>query len=242
MILVNPDIHGRTFWKDHINVDDYSQIVFLGDYLDPYSWENIEKEEALNNFKEILEFKKNFPDKVTLLLGNHDTHYLFGDDDCRIDSFNYIAIKNLFVKEYQLFKLGIIIDKVSFTHAPIQKEWKDNNCVKAVIGNNETLEDIIYKLNNLWKDSVEAGKFSKIETILCRASWVRGGWDNYGSPIWSDVRELSKEDDPWPGYYQIFGHTQLEKDAIICDHFACLDCRKSFEVTIDNNKINIAEA
>ena len=42
-ILVIPDVHGRTFWKEpvgkYINVVD--RVVFLGDYLDPYPTEGM---------------------------------------------------------------------------------------------------------------------------------------------------------------------------------------------------------
>lgn len=45
MILIVPDIHGRKFWKEPCsNVDKYEKIIFLGDYLDPYTWrEDISK-------------------------------------------------------------------------------------------------------------------------------------------------------------------------------------------------------
>ena len=243
MILVNPDVHGRTFWKDPI-VDDYSQVIFLGDYLDPYPWENIDKKEAINNFKEILDLKKIFPDKITLLLGNHDTHYLFGNDDCRIDSVNYDEIRNLFIENYELFKIGIVLDKISFTHAPIHPEWKNNSSVKNVLGetDDKSPEDVINKLNNLWNKSVKKNNYLDINKVLGKASWIRGGLNNCGSPIWADVRELSDEDDPWPGYYQIFGHTQLREGPAIFNHFACLDCRKPFEVLKEEDKVIITEA
>lgn len=70
-ILINPDIHGRIFWKYSIeHKDEFDKIVFLGDYLDPYSLNLLETEE--DNFKEIIQFKKDNPDKVVLLLGNHE--------------------------------------------------------------------------------------------------------------------------------------------------------------------------
>ena len=51
-------------------------IIFLGDYLDPYAHENISQEEALANFKEIIAFKQANKDRVTLLIGNHEIHYI----------------------------------------------------------------------------------------------------------------------------------------------------------------------
>ena len=71
-VLILPDIHGRKFWKKPCeNIDNYDKVVFLGDYLDPYNFEFISVEEAIKNFKEIIELKRNNMDKVVLLLGNH---------------------------------------------------------------------------------------------------------------------------------------------------------------------------
>jgi hypothetical protein len=38
------------------------------------------------------------------------------------------------------------------------------------------------------------------------------------------------------GYFQIFGHTQLESKPIIQENFACLDVRRYFYLT-DENKL-----
>ena len=52
-ILILPDIHGRTFWKDAVEHEQFATIIFLGDYLDPYPSEGINDEQALATFKEI---------------------------------------------------------------------------------------------------------------------------------------------------------------------------------------------
>ena len=52
-ILVIPDLHGRTFWKEPIaHKEDFDHIVFLGDYFDPYHWESINQQDAIENFKD----------------------------------------------------------------------------------------------------------------------------------------------------------------------------------------------
>ena len=38
-IIIIPDVHGRTFWREAIEKyrnKENTQIIFLGDYLDPY--------------------------------------------------------------------------------------------------------------------------------------------------------------------------------------------------------------
>ena len=72
-MIVIPDVHGRLFWKEAIAAaKEDEKVIFLGDYLDPYLHE-FEKDpimsqfaeiyetisnRVLNNFKEIIEFKK----------------------------------------------------------------------------------------------------------------------------------------------------------------------------------------
>ncbi len=75
-IIILPDIHGRDFWqvaREHIDACD--RVVFLGDYFDPYSFEGVSVVKAIENFRQILLFVKEFPDKVVMLLGNHDMPY-----------------------------------------------------------------------------------------------------------------------------------------------------------------------
>ena len=73
-ILIIPDVHGRTFWKDAVNRESWGTIIFLGDYLDPYPREGIDDNQVLGNFLEILDFGRTH-DNVVMLLGNHDMHY-----------------------------------------------------------------------------------------------------------------------------------------------------------------------
>ena len=69
------DIHGRNIWKQILaKEDNFDKIVFIGDYFD--SKDGISVLQEIENFKEILELKKKFKDKVVLLFGNHDFHYL----------------------------------------------------------------------------------------------------------------------------------------------------------------------
>lgn len=68
-ILVVPDIHLRSFWRSIL--DSNLPVVFLGDYIDPYSYEGVTYESGIKEFLDIIEFKKTNPERVTLLLGNH---------------------------------------------------------------------------------------------------------------------------------------------------------------------------
>ena len=61
--------HFLMFLKEAIK-GKYVHILFLGDYLDPYP-DEATPEEALEGFKDIIKFKEENPELVTLLLGNH---------------------------------------------------------------------------------------------------------------------------------------------------------------------------
>ena len=75
-MIIIPDIHGRSFWKDAVKGHENEKIIFLGDYTDPYSHEGIEFWEGLQSLREVIEFKKQHLDNVVLLLGNHDLSYI----------------------------------------------------------------------------------------------------------------------------------------------------------------------
>lgn len=48
-VLVIPDVHGRDFWQEPCTKWD-GQIIFLGDYHDPYPWQ-VSTKESLANLK-----------------------------------------------------------------------------------------------------------------------------------------------------------------------------------------------
>lgn len=202
-ILVIPDVHGRTFWrkaKEFIN--DMDKVVFLGDYLDPYPNEGITKEQAIEEFKDIIQFKKDNMDKVILLLGNHDCAYAYNFGSAsRYDYKNEDIIKELFNNNSNLFQLYYLNGKYLFTHAGVTNDW--------------LMRNRLHIRNLIESDSVPG---------LWDISYLRGGYCKTGSIIWSDVREMDRNET----YYQIFGHTQLISDPIIKDKWACLDCRKLF--------------
>lgn len=75
-IIIVPDVHGRKFWKkgaEYIKTHPDSKIIFLGDYLDPYThYEDITQDQAYDNFIELVEFAKEYQSQVVLLWGNHE--------------------------------------------------------------------------------------------------------------------------------------------------------------------------
>src|ERR1700748_2969021 len=66
------DLHGRTIWE-RVNFSNYQKAVFLGDYVDSFTRSD---GVILDNLKNIIALKKQYPEKIVLLLGNHDVQYL----------------------------------------------------------------------------------------------------------------------------------------------------------------------
>ena len=207
-ILIIPDVHGRTFWKKAIKTGDYEKIVFLGDYTDPYEMEGITNREALKNFKSIIAFKQQKPEKVVLLLGNHDLHYYSGyyyelAGGVRYDSVSAIALQRLFAKYRSFFQLAWETDWGSkhylFSHAGITQSWLKRN-MKLI------RKPDARHLNRL----------------------LRGDYPS-GSIVWADVEELLVSN-PLSGIYQIVGHTMQFDGPIITENLACLDCRAAFSL------------
>lgn len=230
-IIIIPDIHGRTFWKKCVN-QECDEIIFLGDYLDPYRYEGITIDDAISNFKEILEFKAKNIDKVTLLLGNHDMQYISRKFLSR-SRYNYEhadEYRKLFLDNIKYFKVityrMINYCMVTFSHSCIGNQWK-NEYVGEI--KHKNIDDTITYLNEL----IQKHDDQKLAHIFDYVGYMRGGYSPYGSILWADESELQYDDNKLDDiYYQIFGHTQQEYLPIIRDTYACLDCRAGF--IIDN--------
>lgn len=236
-ILVVPDVHGRTFWKSgnpNVYTKDYKLIVFLGDYLDPYWDENIELEDCLANFKEIIQFKNENIDKVVLLLGNHDLHYVTHIIQAGRKYEGVREIPKLFFDNWGLFKvmhtINIDNEDIVFSHAPIVSKWIDTcNIILEDLNKGSfmiptQIQELANFLNSLWSDFYNLGNH-RLFGLLSYCSWYRGGYDAAGSPVWADVREAHNIN----GWYQVFGHTQLVIDNCLKgDGWVDTDCRRCF--------------
>ena len=223
-ILVCGDIHGRKFWKEPCkNIENYDKVVFLGDYLDPYGFEFISVEEAIENFKEIIDFKKENMDKVILLIGNHDCSYAFKDYfnlssyHCRHSAIHHNKIHKLFNENIDLFQIAYVHNEqtlslkkeyndILFTHAGVESGWLEN-----VVKCDETdINKIADTLNELTKSK------DGLEKLYCITS-ERGGRDRFGSCVWADVHDIMWDVDakknpnavikPIQNIKQVFGHT-----------------------------------
>ena len=221
-ILIIPDVHGRRFWRDAIESDDYDKVIFLGDYVDPYPNEGIGSFTAKEGLERIILYHDEHPDKVVLLLGNHDLHYLspYYHEMCPCDRYDekHSDVLHLLFTKGDRFNLAheetIGSQKYLFTHAGVNQPWLKRNL--DVIGQPDA--DHLNRL--LLSDE-------GIET-LGQVGLLRWGRFLTGSVVWCDSDELAISN-PLPDVYQVVGHTQqVDGRPIITPHYACLDCRSAF--------------
>lgn len=240
--LVIPDVHGRNFWKEPVREtleNGNAHIVFLGDYLDPYPFEWAKDEDyrkiAIDGFKEIIELKKNNPDRITLLLGNHDCGYCLGDDICssRMDHANRREIEGLFNENRALFQLAEEKDingkHIIFSHAGISKGWV--NIVWGEEDMNREGFNVVDELNNAWLTD-HYGILDSLGEYDRYRGW---GGGLFGSPVWSDIRSWVKTTPEETYGFNIVGHTRCAENPVIFETIANLDCRKAFYLDNDGN-------
>jgi len=198
--LILGDIHGRNIWKDIIESEEgLDHIIFMGDYFDSFDIPGIDQ---LHNFKEILRFKEETDIKVTMLIGNHDHHYLIPNEQYSgfqpSMEWNFVDVLKKNLHHLQIaYQHGNFI----FTHAGISPIWLD----KHISGwSKSTAVDLI---NELYEFQPEKFNFSTLE------------YDAYGNsrfqgPLWIRERALMKSNKGDDGfkknYIQIVGHTPHE--------------------------------
>lgn len=240
--LIVPDVHGRDFWvkpvQEALNNDNI-KIIFLGDYLDPYPDEfekHVDyKELAFEQFKYILKLKNDYPNKITLLLGNHDASYAISTKicDCRRDYQRFSSIRELFHLNKDKFSLLTEVKqndkRFIISHAGLSLEW-----LKQANMQGFTKENIVDYLNNKYElmvnsDNPEENEFA-YDLGMC--SYYRGGYNKVSSIVWADICEFVFGNLEYIDY-QIFGHTRAYSKPIVCEKFAMLDCSKVFYLNED---------
>lgn len=251
--IIVPDVHGRTFWRESVyhylqNTTDVN-VIFLGDYVDPYGYEEISREDAFCVLEEIIELKRRYKDRVVLLIGNHDFHYFNGSiGGCRKDMMRKEDLKWLYVDNMDLFEYYHIevIGGVNylFSHAGFLNSWvyveRGPLGIYDMFNNDE---------DRVSQETVDMINFDLIKTLNFKELFndrearlsmdsighSRGGMD-VGSFMWADISDHLGFDETIKGCVQIVGHTQQESDPVNLGDIICLDCRECFYMFDDGLK------
>lgn len=241
--IIIPDVHGRKFWREAVEKykDDDVIFIFLGDYIDPYTYEGINNTDAYKEFLDILKFKEDYSEKVVLLLGNHDVHYInMNCGGSRLDYLNFQRNHTIYMTHLSEFNMTYEVElngkKFLFSHAGVNTQWLEY-FNKRVLGIDTDFSSLHFEFNSLLSDAKEKlgePKIQKFINTLGIVSWYRGGSHNYGSMVWADIDEYCSPDNRLPGYVQVVGHSQQRANPYnIEDEVICLDCRRYFLLTED---------
>lgn len=198
-IIALGDTHGRSLWKEIVSKhEDADKIIFIGDYFDTHGG-GYSANRQIENFKDIAAFKKANMDKVVMLLGNHDFHYLneVGEQYSGFQ-WNYRQDINDVLQpavDEGLIQISFVHDKYVFTHAGVTKTWVKNVGVD--------IDNLQESINDLFKKDISKFKFT-----------VGPNYSNYGdditqTPIW--VRPESLLVDILDGKICVVGHTTQDK-------------------------------
>lgn len=187
------DLHGVDRWKE-VKEMEVDEVVFVGDYVDSH---DLDDSAIFQNLQEVLAFKREANEKVTLLLGNHDVHYLYHPNFRATGFRNSMQqmLTQLFQENQSLFQVAYAIDSYLITHAGVSKSW-----VSQHIGAPYDAKSLAEALNRMQFDGDSLQQLAEIGV-------ARGGRASYGGPFWCDFhRELFL--DPILGIHQVVGHTQ----------------------------------
>jgi len=117
-------VHGEKKTFDLLyeeNINDYTKVVFIGDYWDSF---HISFEEQVECFLEIIALKKKYPEKIVLLLGNHDIHYLTNKTEYSgYQHDKWREIQKLMQENLDLFQSAYQYKDVLFTHAGLSQTF-----------------------------------------------------------------------------------------------------------------------
>jgi predicted phosphodiesterase len=224
-ILCIGDIHGRDVWNKIVQTESFDHVVFIGDYFDSF---NILSFEQVHNFRDIIQFKKDNPNKVTLLVGNHDFHYIPGIPQSysgyQMNNFDITFEINEAIKQ-ELLQMCYVHDNYIFTHAGLTKTWCKNNDI-----NYDYLKTLESELNIMFQ----------YRPILF--GFISGICTGYGDsvehgPLW--VRPKYLEQDAIPGIH-IIGHTH-NNNVEITNTYVNVDALPYEYLVIDNEELIIKQ-
>lgn len=232
-ILSIGDIHGLDLWKDlvfspsydfdvwKISVDagatpdsslwnsmlymQYDKIIFVGDYVDSF---DISNEDIKKNLLDIIYFKKALPDKVVLLLGNHDVQYIVPNQLCTgFRGEMAIDLEQIFRENRDLFSMAHFEEskgvKWLWSHAGVTDGWlreAKDHLLKPdrfhAMNRPYARKEINEILNWLWETHAD---------VLYQIDRDSGGRSMWASPLW--VRPRMLDEHYVKKYNQIVGHT-----------------------------------
>lgn len=207
------DTHGRDIWKQIVAQEqDADRIVFIGDYFDSFDIPGVVQ---LQNFLDIVEFKKTSDKEVVLLFGNHDYHYMPGFTGIGYSGYQAgiaYQFRNAISQNLEHLQMAYLFDDVLCSHAGIGMEWVERHFGKVGdesshnvnISTLEGVQALVDLINEYFKHKPGIFEFS--------------GWNPYGdstsqTPIWirpASLMKTNKGTTLKETVKQVVGHTHVK--------------------------------
>jgi hypothetical protein len=199
------DSHGRDTWKQIVAQEtDADRIVFIGDYFDSFDIPGVVQ---LQNFLDIIEFKKTSDKEVVLCFGNHDYHYMPGFTGMGYSGYQAglaYQFRDAIEQNLEHLQMAYLFDNVLCSHAGVGMQWVKKHFPNTEITNLESVAMLVDSINEHFKFKPGIFEFD--------------GWNPYGdntsqTPIWirpgsllvtnreTKLKELVK---------QVVGHTHVK--------------------------------
>lgn len=217
------DTHGKDDWKKLADTQSFDRLVFIGDYFDSF---HIDALEQIKNFLEIIAYKKAYPEKVILLFGNHDFHYLpvarqMGEVYSGFQDTYASQIGELIEENLKLLQMCYKEGSYLFSHAGVTHTWLTS--AGYIEGEVDSFVNALFK--------------TRPENFLFH------GWNPYGdnvtqSPIWVRPASLKKNAYKYETIKQVVGHTRVEKIQIVKGRYFfidTLDTAREYLIVEDGN-------
>jgi hypothetical protein len=229
-IIALGDTHGRNNWKAIAEKElaTCDKFIFIGDYFDSHD-EKSSGDKQIENFKEILELKKANPDKVVLLTGNHDYHYIRGIGETysgyqagyalQIGELVEQAIKDGYLQ------MAFLVDDFFFSHAGLTKTWASMIMGLEYANDDKSMKNINPQLDDKLVQVLNDYLVYQPRVFMFRAGerMSMTGDDISQGPIW--VRPYSLSKDKIEGVWHVVGHTQSRRLGIVDEHqIILIDC------------------
>lgn len=235
------DIHGRDIWKSITHgssyefnqfmsnpnsgtypFQQYDKIIFVGDYVDSFTIDNLT---ILSNLNDIILFKKMVPDKVVLLLGNHDIQYFVPNQTCS----GYRGVMrndlySLFMDNISLFDMAFQHKNYLWTHAGVTEGWL-NQLINILSSEMFRFKFYVDDTNPQTPSEWINLAWELREPTLFNVDTDSGGVSKWAGPLWVRPRILNNY--AINGFNQIVGHTpqlSVKKTSVRKGNIFYIDC------------------
>lgn len=215
--IVIPELYGNQSWKlTAASKNSYNKIIFLGNYLNFHGTYPRNSNVLVKNFEDLIKFASQNKDKVELLIGWNDLHYLWPSEfpTTRRVYTRYDDVVKLFKNNLSLFKTCYTYRDYLFCNGLITRDWYDSVKDKAHHLLNNSYVSLEYTLNGMLN-------YASTRKLLSQEGYdsLRNNRD-FAGPLGTKKSDLYST--PISGFKQVINGPYISEDIIKLDVFSNL--------------------